>query len=87
MKQLRMNMKKRLINLLKISLLIVKITTSIERVGKSRKDSIGEFASFQEVHPRIVVARLQHDKIIQFNTFNLFKSRFKNLDEFKKVFI
>jgi len=55
--------------------------------GQISIDSVLRFAFSQKVHPGIVVARLQHDRIISFSKFNTLKSRFTDLKEFQKVFI
>jgi addiction module HigA family antidote len=47
--------------------------------GVPSKKSIIHFSLSQHVHPGIVVARLQHERIIAYSEFNMVKSRFKEL--------
>lgn len=48
-------------------------------LGVPTKKSIIHFSLSQNVHPGIVVARLQHDGIIAYSEFPMLKSRFKEL--------
>lgn len=45
--------------------------------GNITQQTIADFAKEHEIHPGIVVGRLQHDELIEYSQFNGFKARYK----------